>query len=243
MRANKRAKGATSGASNSRPAEGRNSKRPAKKPAAAGKAGPKPRSEPVPPRSRPPARPKVEQEAEIDTPWITDAQWQHLLAAAASLLKDLYEDLSTLARGEPFNATLMSDMLPRRYTLKYDLAFARGFVTSAAVVGYKLARSPLLTFDQTPSSVAEEIVLWYIVGLATESASDHGVDPQGLDALEDLMFQDTDFLSLYDNAADGIQDSEAGKMMGMGRLDFSEWFLPFNNAEDWPQPYLTFGQE
>lgn len=46
--------------------------------------------------------------------------------------------------------------------------------------------------------------------------------------MESFAFEDDDFRWLWNDAADGIQESDVGRILGMGKLNVSEWFEPFN---------------
>ena len=58
---------------------------------------------------------------------------------------------------------------------------------------------------------------------------------------ETYAFEDLDFECLYQDAADGIEDTAAGAMLGVGHLSYDEWFLPFNPRQAM-QPYADQGQ-
>ena len=57
-------------------------------------------------------------------------------------------------------------------------------------------------------------------------------------------FKDTDFLNLYDDAVDGIDQSELAGVMGMTSLRFEDWFTPFDADAEFGavhpywQPYI-----
>lgn len=80
-----------------------------------------------------------------------------------------------------------------------------------------------------PVCVAQEIGLWGAIEIAEAS------DPTSCeweDLREDL-FQDTDFLLLFDPRSDGLaSDPGAHSEMGFGNLEPHEWFEPFNNVAE-----------
>ncbi len=51
-------------------------------------------------------------------------------------------------------------------------------------------------------------------------------------AVIEEVFQDIDFRHLWDPRADGIQDSPAGRSLGIAYLNFDEWFLPFRDEAE-----------
>ena len=152
------------------------------------------------------------------------------LHAALCLLCDDYLD-----RPADREAIVVSH-LPGQNVLKYDERFLRGFFATLVTVGYKLAQptppSPFL------SCTAEELALNALITEAEAIIMGQGVDPD-FSEFEDSLYQDMDFRLLFDPAMDGIEDSEVGDTLGVGRLRFSEWFAPFENATAAVNPYSS----
>ena len=161
---------------------------------------------------------------------------QALARAAAQLIDDFLEDLESLAAGEHFRDTAMSDCLPRGASLKYDATFARRFAAAAIVLGYKLVQAGFTG----PSSTAEELVLHAVIARARDELGPLGEDDPYADFVE-VTFQDTDVLLLFDPAMDGVEKSDVAARMGFANLKFEEWFEPFGNATDVPAQVLVGG--
>jgi len=59
------------------------------------------------------------------------------------------------------------------------------------------------------------------------------------DPFEEVVFQDFDFEILYQMELDGLEDSDAGAIMGVANLRFNDWFKPFKNAASEVHPYAV----
>lgn len=53
---------------------------------------------------------------------------------------------------------------------------------------------------------------------------------------EDFLFEDTDFLFLFDPKFDGMDETDVGKYHGMQSLRFEAWLKPFSKRY-WVHPY------
>ena len=132
--------------------------------------------------------------------------------------------------------SLLADLLPRTYTLRYNEGFLRMWFVTVLTVGYKLAQPeppiPLV------SCTAEELALRALIEEAKEVLEQEGTEADfGL--FEDEAFQDADHEFLFQPEADGIEDSAEGARLGIGHLRFDEWFTPFLNASTQVHPYCT----
>jgi hypothetical protein len=169
-----------------------------------------------------------------------------LLDAARDLTGWFLDDLTRIGAGAPFSEAAMGRTLPRAYLSRLDGDFAKRYAVAAIAVSYKLAQQkPSKLSSSTPSSVAEEMLLWHMIDLAHERAAEGGRagSVEAMEFLRDALFQDTDFLFLFDPKFDGIEESRMGEQLGVGHVHSSEWFLPFGNAQDDPHPYLRLGME
>jgi hypothetical protein len=96
--------------------------------------------------------------------------------------------------------------------------------------------------------VAEEITMWTILSCAASLLQD-GVavgfpeqlseeEATGLrDSVVDDLYLDTDFLFLFDGAADGIgahPDEPVGAAMRMVNMAYADWFRPFGGHPGHP---------
>ncbi len=79
------------------------------------------------------------------------------------------------------------------------------------------------------SSLAEEVAAWTIIREAKAILEEDEETENAFDTFIDVYFEDTDFLYLFDNAYDVIDESQVGQMMGISSLAFNDWFLPFSD--------------
>lgn len=150
---------------------------------------------------------------------------QALGDAGEILIEALYQDLHALQNGTNFARTTMADYLPAVYLNRYDLAFARKFHICLSTVVWKLQAPD----GYALACVGEELALNAIVELAKALLEEREFEA-GLEAFVDSAFQDTDFELLFDPRYDGFVDTEEAAKLGMGQLNFVEWFLPFLNV-------------
>lgn len=170
--------------------------------------------------------------------YLTDGQSAALTVAAHMLTERCLADIKRLTRGEPLEEmeTVLADddVLPPRFRTLYDIAFAQRLLAVVMTVAWKLVTGE----DQTPACVAEEMMLSAVIDEATYVHNDVWELPEEergeeeperivLKDLEDYVFEDLDFQWLWDHAADGIQDSDVGRTLGMGNLNVRDWFEPF----------------
>lgn len=170
--------------------------------------------------------------------YLTDGQNAALTVAAHMLTERCLADIQRLACGEPLEEmeTVLADeeVLPPRFRTLYDIAFAQKLLAVLMTVAWKLVARK----NQAPACVAEEMMLSAVIdeadyvhndvwGLPEEELGDEEPERILLEQLGDYVFEDLDFQWLWDHAADGIQDSDVGRMLGMGNLNVSEWFKPF----------------
>lgn len=149
------------------------------------------------------------------------------LEAACEILADEYAaDIRSLERGDPSEETSMAGYLPRKYILRYDLAFAELFKAAFGSVVNKLWAKECYVLDST----AEELALDSIVREAEVWLEEHGKHAK-LDGFYDSVFWDTDFEYLFDPKMDGIEtDEEIAKQMNLVNLEFDRWFVPFDSS-------------
>ena len=151
----------------------------------------------------------------------------------------LDECFSAIAEGEPgqsYADTPIGSYLPSRYEQYYDSRFARDWATTVAVVGWKLAQPNEVTL----ACVAEELALFALIRQAQvlldlrESESDE----QAWSDFRDLVFEDEDFLFLFNPEFDGIEETEWARQHAVVGLKFSEWLRPFDPASPGsPHPF------
>lgn len=166
------------------------------------------------------------------------------LAEASSFLIDQWlDDLENLtvdlAGRYDFAALAMADSLPARYLPRYTPHLARRFLTCLITVAWKLAHP-----DPPPlACVAEELACRAILLEAERRVAALALDVD-IDALYDVLFEDTDFENLFIPARDGIDEGEVGQILGMGPLALEAWFRPFGRGSRGPvHPYCTDADE
>jgi hypothetical protein len=155
-----------------------------------------------------------------------------LLDAIDMLIDESCEDIAALLDGEDFAQVTLADYLPPRYRHRYNVLFAKQFLTCIILVSWKL-RAP----GYTPlACVAEELALGAIIQRAKALLESDG-EASDFGEFEDNVFEDTDFEQLWDPQLDGLSNSELGRYLGMASLDFRDWFKPFR-PEYLVHPYV-----
>jgi hypothetical protein len=170
--------------------------------------------------------------------------WAAMLEAAEVTVDLALEDLATLAAaglGSERASTVaelidgwadtevLAQALPRQFVNCYTLRFLKQFTVCLVEVAAKLA-SP---FTEPLACTAEELALAAILDRARAlrearaDAQSEGPAADALDVVEDLAFEDTDFLHLFSPQDDGIDETDAGQYLGMQSLRFENWLRPF----------------
>jgi hypothetical protein len=138
---------------------------------------------------------------------ILPPEHRRALADACDRLIDLWlDELGAIAHGEwPVADSAVAEALPRRYRLGYTPRFAQRFFVCLATVAWKLAqpgRVPL-------ACVAEELAAWALIAEA-ESVLEEAGEAADFGPFVDALYEDTDFLILFDPKLDGLEVSEVG---------------------------------
>jgi len=163
----------------------------------------------------------------------------HREALRDAAITYLDECFSAIADGEPgqsYADTPIGSYLPSRYEQYYDGRFARDWTTTVAVVGWKLAQPGEVTL----ACVAEELALFALIRQARMllDLRERGSDEQAWSDFHDLVFEDEDFLFLFNPELDGIEETEWARQHAVVGLKFNEWFQPFDPASHGaPHPY------
>jgi len=144
------------------------------------------------------------------------------------LIDTCLDDLGRIAEDESEmpDSTLVG-YLPSRYLPRYTQGFLHRFFVCMVTVAWKLAQPTYIPL----ACVAEELAAHAIIQQAQVSLDMHGHDPD-MGVVYDLFFEDLDFEYLFDDAYDGIDETELARTMGMTSLTFDEWFVPFRGNED-----------
>jgi hypothetical protein len=156
---------------------------------------------------------------------LTPREQEALQAGCDLLIDTLFSELGNVKNPQDVMQTTVVGYLPERYLYKYSPQFLRKFAVCIVTVAWKLAQLKHVPL----SSVAEELAAWVIIHeakafleLNEDAEAEEGED--AFDAFIEGYFEDTDFLFLYSNAHDGIDETQVGQMLGMSSLAFDDWF-------------------
>ena len=144
------------------------------------------------------------------------------------IIDHCFENYDDLKDPEDFENTVLGGHLPSRYLHRYTPLFYKQFAICVITVAWKLAQPEHMPL----SSLAEELAAWAIIEQAkvlTEEEKDTEAIEEALETFIDVYFEDLDFQFLFDNAYDGIDDDEVGRMLGMSSLALDDWFKPFSD--------------
>jgi hypothetical protein len=127
----------------------------------------------------------------------------------------------------------LNDALPDRpvYLARYTPLFAKQFLTCLLTVAWKLTSKEKIVL----ASVAEEMALHALIQNAQGPTGEEEFD---FDDFIDEVFEDTDFLWLFDAEFNGIQHTPAQATLRTANLDFDDWFRPFRDASP-VHPYVA----
>lgn len=164
---------------------------------------------------------------------LTPGEQKALAAGCDRVIDYLFEDIATISNDQRNKGAhlWLTGYLPRRYLLKYTPSFYKKFAVCAITVAWKLAQPKRLLL----SSVAEELAAWAILteaklylALKSYEEDDESTEEGALETFRMNYFEDLDFLYLFDDFFDGIEESPVGQMMGIMSLAFEDWFRPFS---------------
>ncbi|MGW6274734.1 hypothetical protein [Streptomyces sp. NPDC055060] len=163
------------------------------------------------------------------------------------LLDELFQDTHALDRestnvAEAEGPLWLLDELPPRYALQYDARFARRFLVTAIALTTRLTDGSFLRL----SCVAEELALRLLLHEAEVTLDTFGLLDEdvssALESFAELVYEDMDHEWLYDDAMDGIDESELGEALGVTPMNITNWFTPFNK-DRYVHPYATDPQD
>jgi len=147
-----------------------------------------------------------------------------MLQVAIVLLTDsFYDDVKKFRKAKAGEIGRMITYLPPRYRLQYDDVFAKKFHVCFTIAGWKLFADG----EQYLSCLAEEMSVSAIIRCAEALLEVQG-KKANFASFKDCVLEDADFEWLWDDSADGIDETEIGAAMGMANLAFADWFKPFN---------------
>jgi hypothetical protein len=158
-----------------------------------------------------------------------------LMHSVESLTDELFADIQTLEdTGLPagqVDALWVIDELPQRHADAYDAAFAKKFLVTLTILGYRLSQ-PGWT---PPLSTAEALALHLVKlraqnQLAAAGLSDELPVEEMFAAFDETVFEDADHEALFSDAED-VPEADG--------LAFDEWFFPYEHLTKALHPYLT----
>jgi hypothetical protein len=187
---------------------------------------------------RPPARKvgKLPAYAAAYADVLPESHREALRGAASTYLDECFSAIAEGKPGQSYAETPIGYYLPSRYEHYYDGRFARAWTTTVAVVGSKLGQPG----DLTLACVAEELALYALIRQAQVllDLREAENDEQAWSDFQDRVFEDEDFLFLYNPELDGIEETKWAREHGVVGLKFSKWFRPFDPASHGaPHPF------
>ncbi len=162
---------------------------------------------------------------------LTKPQKKALYTSMCYLYETYIDDLAALSHDRVnFEDTSIADALPPRFAPCYNFLFAKKFFACFVTATERIRNS------EHPRCVAEEMAVKQIIEYSitmTEaqcSKSRKVVNSiiKGLRGFEEAIFEDEDFLFLWNGAFDGI---EYIKELGMANLECSKWFKAFRKKQ------------
>lgn len=166
---------------------------------------------------------------------LTLGQREALYSAAEMMEEGILDDLAAFHNGSweaEYSVTVSG--LPQRYLLRYTPQFIRRFDMCLLTVIWKLGQRQRILL----SCVAEELAAYSLIQVATGilETTDEETD---FNAFKELLFEDIDFELLYDNAFDGIEETQLAEKLGIANLAFADWFTSFGSpgSDTYPEPH------
>jgi hypothetical protein len=156
-----------------------------------------------------------------------------LMRGLELLTEELFADIQALEESGGSAAEQdvlwVLDELPERHADQYNALFAKKFLVTTTILGYRLSQ-PGWT---PPLSTAEALALHLAkakaeVQLDLASLLDEVPFADIVAAFNEAAFEDLDHEGLYQDAPDGADG-----------LDFAEWFYPYEHLTKALHPYLT----
>ncbi len=138
---------------------------------------------------------------------------------------EMKNDIETLSRNKKeTDNTWLWDVLPPIGRAELNINMAFKLLTSLITLVYKFH----IEEDFMLGNRAEELLLHIAIENALRIAEGDQVEIRDFNTFIDCYFEDTDFLMMYDQEYDGIDESPIGEMMRIGSLSPKDWFTPYN---------------
>lgn len=180
--------------------------------------------------------------------WLSQSKRKALAAGIDLLIDQFFDDFAHNERDEleAVADTTLAWHLPPHYLPKYSHQFLKQFSVCIITVAWKLTQPKPAVL----SSLAEEIAAWAIlttaqvhIELAQEVNHKQTIEDL-FGSFIDMLFEDTDFLFLFDQEYDGIENTTVGQMLGMTSLAFADWLRPFGDDPSYMvHPYVFRSEE
>ncbi len=150
---------------------------------------------------------------------------QEALEAAFDWNKDIYSEQKE-DESIPAQELSLLECLPPQYP--YDRHFAERFMKAMTDAAYKIKHEG----GECLSCVAEEFAFYTLLETAKTFLEEKGeTDFERLDLFAENIFEDNDFLRLFNKDIDGFDNDESLALkMGYAHLQFQNWFTPFRSA-------------
>lgn len=166
---------------------------------------------------------------------LPERHWAALATANAELVGWLLDDLASLAQVAPVAGLIIVDALPREFLHRYTERVLRDFLVCLVSVGLKLQLSGFHALACTGEELAAAATREHAIALLELQG-----EAPDFTAWDDAVFEDLDHELLFNPALDGLPQTEAARLLGIGNLDVGEWFVPFNPPRV-VHPYLNAG--
>ena len=157
--------------------------------------------------------------------WKNELPESHRIALeiAYSDFLDAYFKISPTDAGK---IEQVADWLPKKHVNRYTPMFCGRFIVCMSSVAERLVQ-PERTAP-VPRSTAEAFALHVLVQHATTILKDVQRIDADFSQFTSMAFRDTDFLSLYEAAAD-VPGVDLNKRVSLpNNLEFNDWFKPFD---------------
>ncbi len=156
---------------------------------------------------------------------LSKKQIEYLSYGFDLMYDEIKNDIGTLSRNEKeTDNTWLWDVLPPIGRAELNINMAFKLLTSLITFVYKFH----IEEDFMLGNRAEELLLHIAIENALGIAEGDQVEIEDYNSFIGYFYEDTDFLMMYDQEYDGIDESTIGEMMSIGSLSPKDWFCPYN---------------
>ena len=187
-----------------------------------------------------------------DAPGLAPGVRQALANSLYMLLEELQIDIETFGDA-PLTPSRLEESLFLADLPKITWRMDQAWREHLYEAGVSLCKRVESGGPADPTCVAQELWLYMAIQMTEAHISEGLYEPPDdavslfavssddcdLSEFTDLIFQDLDFLMLYDEAHDGVErDSDKIKALGLANLDSESWFTTFPNMTWVDEPDL-----